>query len=88
VPGGRFDIIKLDVEGEERALLADAASRPALCAALCLVFELHEGLAPGAEAAADAFLDNGCPVGSGFVPLPRTGEYVVLCQRQLMAGGV
>lgn len=93
VPGGRFDVIKLDVEGEEVTLLADAASRPVLCAALCIALELHERFAPGADAAYAAFLRDGCPGASsgsgghgGFVELALSGEYLLICQRELLAG--
>jgi hypothetical protein len=90
VPGQRFDLIKLDVEGEERRLLADAPSRAVLCAALCVVLELHERFEPGSEAAYADFLRGGCAdaatAGAGFVHLARTGEYDLLCQRQLFAG--
>jgi FkbM family methyltransferase len=45
-PTGRFDFIKLDVEGEEKQVLSDPASRAVLCEARCLFMEARP--APGA----------------------------------------
>jgi hypothetical protein len=38
-PTGRFDFIKLDIEGEEKQVLSDPASRAVLCEATCLFME-------------------------------------------------
>ena len=37
---GRFDFIKLDIEGEEKRILSDAASRAVLCEATCIFMEV------------------------------------------------
>jgi hypothetical protein len=52
----RFDVIKLDVEGEEKHLLPDLASQEVLCEALCLLMELHDRFEPGCTEAFWAFL--------------------------------
>lgn len=53
---GRFDLIKLDIEGEELRILPDAASRAVLCEAVCMFMELHERFEPGCDAAFKDFL--------------------------------
>ena len=40
-PGGRLDLIKLDIEGEEKELLADPASIAVLCDAICIFMEVR-----------------------------------------------
>lgn len=53
---GRFDFIKMDVEGEEKQLLKDPASHAVLCEALCIFMELHERFQPGCVEAFRIFL--------------------------------
>lgn len=53
---GRFDFIKLDVEGEEKQLLKDPSSHAVLCEALCIFMELHERFEPGCVEAFRLFL--------------------------------
>ena len=53
---GRFDFIKMDVEGEEKQLLKDPASHEVLCQALCIFMELHERFEPGCVEAFRVFL--------------------------------
>jgi hypothetical protein len=53
---GRFDFIKLDVEGEEKRLLKDPSSHEVLCEALCIFMELHERFEPGCVEAFRVFL--------------------------------
>lgn len=54
---GRFDLIKLDIEGEELHILPDAPSRAVLCEARCIFMELHERFEPGCNAAFTEFLE-------------------------------
>lgn len=53
---GRFDFIKLDVEGEEKSLLKDPSSQEVLCEASCIFMELHERFEPGCIEAFRIFL--------------------------------
>ena len=78
--GAPLDFIKLDVEGEEKAILEDAASVAVLCGALCVFLETHDRFVPGCSAAFDAFLAKGCPDGSRFKRVALTGEYHVVCR--------
>ena len=41
VPGNKFDIIKLDIEGIEKEVLEDAASKKVLCQATCIFMEVQ-----------------------------------------------
>ena len=78
----RFDFIKLDIEGEEKALLWDPASVAALCRARCIFIELHGRFTPGVDAAWDHFVDHGCPSGGGgrFTKVGTYGEYHLACR--------
>ena len=64
-PTGNIDIIKLDIEGEERRLFLDPPSTKVLCSAICVFMELHERFEPGCNAAFKQFLDQGCDPGLG-----------------------
>lgn len=52
----RFDLIKLDIEGEEKFLMEDAASRAVLCEATCVFMELHERFVKGCNATFAEFM--------------------------------
>lgn len=83
-PSGRFDFIKLDVEGEELHLLGEAETRAQLCAARCIFMEVHEWFVPGSEGAYRKFLADGCADGTRFVEIAETGEYFLACQEALV----
>lgn len=51
-----FDLIKLDVEGEEKYLMEDPGSKAVLCEATCVFMELHERFVPGCDAAFNEFM--------------------------------
>jgi hypothetical protein len=53
---GKFDFIKLDVEGEEKQILQDPSSHEVLCEASCVFMELHDRFEPGCTEAFNAFL--------------------------------
>lgn len=76
---GRFDFIKIDIEGEERQILSDPASRAVLCEAVCIFMELHDRFAPGCSNAFRAFLAAGCN-GRFFSNAVQTREYSLWCQ--------
>lgn len=85
-----LDFIKLDIEGAEKELMDEEASRTVMCQARCIFMELHERYAPGTEACMRAFVEHGCahlhgPAAQGFQQLVQTGEYVVICRRDLIA---
>eukprot|EP00892_Ulva_mutabilis_P004679 jgi/Ulvmu1/2583/UM014_0034.1 len=75
----KFDLIKLDIEGEEKYLMEDAASREVLCQATCVFMELHERFVKGCDAAFQAFMESGCE-GEQFKEVTRSGEYIVVCK--------
>jgi hypothetical protein len=87
-----FDVIKLDVEGEEARLLADAPSRAVLCSARCIALELHDRFEPGCTAALDAFLADGCAGGGDggggggerFAHVVTSREYLLYCRESLL----
>lgn len=83
-PGGAFDFIKMDIEGEERWILPDAPSREVLCGAQCLFMELHERFEPGCDDAFATFMASGCPRGRRFAHVVTTGEYILVCQESLL----
>eukprot|EP00892_Ulva_mutabilis_P006528 jgi/Ulvmu1/4247/UM192_0007.1 len=78
---GRFDLIKLDIEGEEVHILPDAASRAVLCEARCIFMELHDRFEPGCTAAFHDFLQAGCGGGAeDFEHITTSGEYMLYCK--------
>lgn len=79
---GHFDMIKLDIEGEEKALLWDPPSVAALCRATCIAIEVHDRAAPGASKAFDRLLRGGCRAGAGarFARQGSFGDYELACK--------
>lgn len=57
-----FDLIKLDIEGEEKFLMQDEGSKQVLCQATCVFMELHERFVPGCDAAFAEFLQVRSPL--------------------------
>ena len=87
---GAFDFIKLDIEGAEKELLDEEASRTVLCQARCLFMEVHERFAPGVGASLAAFLERGCahmplPLSLGFEQITYTREYTLWCRQDMFA---
>jgi hypothetical protein len=80
-----FDLIKLDIEGEEKHLLQDPPSIAVLCAARCIFMELHDRFEPGCEAAFQSFLATGCKEEDMFGRVVVTGEYMLYCKKSLIA---
>jgi Methyltransferase FkbM domain len=78
----RLDFIKIDIEGEERDILNEPASREVLCDANCVFMELHERYAAGAEEALRAFIDSGCPPEKKMRHVASTVEYDLVCREQ------
>lgn len=74
-----FDLIKLDIEGEEKYLMEDEGSKAVLCEATCVFMELHERFVAGCDAAFAEFMKNGCE-GEQFKEVTRSGEYIVVCK--------
>jgi FkbM family methyltransferase len=54
--GGQIDVLKMDIEGEERNVFAAQETAECLRAIRCLIVECHEGYAPEARAAVSAAL--------------------------------
>ena len=80
-PTGKFDFIKLNIEGEELEVLSDPESRTVLCEATCFFLKLHETTRPGCSAALWSFLQEGCDAtGQVFTEVSFTGEYSMYCQ--------
>ena len=77
---GTIDLIKLDIEGEEKRVMVDPPSIEVLCEAICIFMELHERLEAGCWAAFDSFLAGGCPTGDRFERVVTTGEYILICR--------
>lgn len=84
VPRGAFDLIKLDIEGEELHIFPDEPSRAVLCRARCLFLELHENIEIGCQAALDDFIADGCPPAQRFELVETSGEYMLYCQSALV----
>jgi FkbM family methyltransferase len=84
----QLDFIKLDIEGMERDLLLEGASRRVLCQARCIFMELHDRYAPGASTAFNDFLLSGCGDEPGasdrFIKVVVTGEYHLVCRTSLV----
>ena len=83
---GTLDFIKLDIEGAEKQLLDEQASRDTLCQARCLFMELHDRYAPGCTRSFQSFMKSGCahtqpPYNAGFEWIMASGEYILVCQR-------
>lgn len=72
-----FDMIKLDIEGEEKYILEDDESKAVLCEAACIFMELHERLLEGCEAAFQAFMQV-CTL--TFHMHPHTGNPSISCR--------
>ena len=51
-----FDMIKIDIEGEEKYIMEDDESKAVLCEATCIFMELHEHFLAGTDAAFQAFM--------------------------------
>ena len=87
---GALDFIKLDIEGAEKELLDEEASRTVLCQARCLFMEVHERYAPGVGASLAAFLERGCahmpvPLSLRFKQITYTREYTLWCRQDMFA---
>jgi hypothetical protein len=75
-----LDFIKLDIEGEEKNVLKDPASRDVLCNAICIFMELHDRFEPGCTESFKSFLTAGCKSGDRFEQVEATGEYIIVCR--------
>lgn len=53
---GRIDFLKLDIEGQEKFVLEDQESWPALCKVRCMAAEVHDRIEPGCSTALANFL--------------------------------
>jgi FkbM family methyltransferase len=71
LPGGRADLVKIDIEGSEVAVFRDGPTLW-LESVETLMIELHDRFQPGCRAALDTAL-----AGRGFIET-RSGEYIVL----------
>jgi Methyltransferase FkbM domain len=76
-PTGRFDFIKLDIEGAELEIFNDKASHAVLCEAKCFFMELHKWR-KGSRKAFNGFLRSPC--GLAFRNVVTTGEFELYCQ--------
>lgn len=57
----KFDLIKLDIEGEEKFLMEDEESKAVLCEATCVFMELHERFVKGCDDAFQSFMQVSVP---------------------------
>eukprot|EP00892_Ulva_mutabilis_P012518 jgi/Ulvmu1/9639/UM054_0071.1 len=74
----KFDVIKLDIAGEEAALMREPASRAILCQATCLAATV-DGVA---QEQYNSLLESGCPSSHPLVEVGTAGRYRVLCQEK------